>query len=119
MHGVTKIDRWLRINIYFQDFNGISPRLLGRSLFRWPHIFVAHRDELLGGARVDTNRRVELLLGGAAFYRDRQTLDDLGRIGAEHVTADDAVALGVDDHLHKRTLVPARQRVLHRPEARL
>src|SRR5439155_11954894 len=107
----------------------VSPDLMERkivqaslfrcSLFRRAHVFVAQGDEFLGGARVDADRLVELLLGLAAFDGDRQSLDDLGRVLAEHVAADYALASRVDHELEEGALLASRECVFHRAEARL
>ena len=44
--------------------------LVRRRLLRRAHVFVAQRDEFLGGARVDADGLVDLLLGRAAFDCD-------------------------------------------------
>ena len=43
-------------------------------------------------------------------------LDDLRRVGRDHVHAEHAVGRGVDHQLQQHRLVAAAQRVLHRPE---
>ena len=53
-----------------------------------------------------------------ALDRDREPLDDLARVGPDHVTADHPVALRVDDELHHRAFVVLGERVLERAERR-
>jgi hypothetical protein len=76
----------------------------------------AQRDELLGGGRVDGDGLVELRLRGAHLHGDGQGLDDLGRIEADHVGADDPLAGAVDHQLHHGLFVAAGKRVLQRAE---
>ena len=51
-------------------------------------------------ARVQADGLVELRLGGAGGQRDREALDDLGRLLAHHVAAEHAIARPVDHELH-------------------
>ena len=55
-----------------------------------------HGDELLGRGRVDADGGVEIRLGGARFERHGEALDDLAGFGAQHVDADDFVAVPID-----------------------
>ena len=67
---------------------------------------------------MDADRRIELRLGRAAFQRHGEALDDLAGVGADHVTADDAVARRVDNQLHHRHFVATTERMLQRLERR-
>src|SRR2546421_2767493 len=68
------------------SWRGMAPPLLQKKVLG--RLF-AHGDELLGDGRVDADRAVELRLGGAELYGDRHALDDLPRVRADHVCADD------------------------------
>ena len=48
---------------------------------------------------MQSDRRVEVGLGRAEPHRDRQALDHFGRVGAEHVAAEHALARAVDHEL--------------------
>src|SRR5690348_13223015 len=65
------------------------------------------------------DRRVELSLGRAALECNRQALDYFARIGADHVTTDDAIALAIDDQLHEGALIAAAHRMFQRAKVRL
>src|SRR5262245_15441612 len=52
---------------------------------------LAHRDELLGRRRVDADGRIELRLRRAALECHGESLDDLRRLRADHVAAEDLV----------------------------
>ena len=78
-----------------------------------------HRDEFLSRRGMNRNRRIELSLGRAALECNCQALDYLARIGADHVTADHAIGLSIDDQLHEGTLIAAAHRMFQRTEARL
>ena len=52
------------------------------------------------------------------FTRDAEELDHFARFVAENMRAEHAVVGAVDDKLHDRMLAAARQRRLHRAEAR-
>ena len=69
---------------------------------------LAHGDEFLGRRRVDTDGGVELGLGGIAFERDAETLDDLAGVGAHHMAADHAVGRRIDDPVTKSGITDAR-----------
>ena len=66
---------------------------------------------------MDRHRGVEVILRGAHLHRDREALDDLRRVRAEHVGAENAAARTVDDQLDQGALLVVRQRQLERPEA--
>jgi len=54
---------------------------------------VAQGDEFLGRGRVDGHGAVELFLGRAAGDGDGERLNDLGRVGADHVATEHAVVV--------------------------
>ena len=59
--------------------------------------FGPHRDELFGRCRMDADGGVELCFGCAAVERYGQSLNDLSRIGSNHVAAKDSITRAVDD----------------------
>src|SRR5688500_12644659 len=70
----------------------------------------AEGHELFRRGRVDADRRVEILLGGAHLQRDGEALHDFAGVGADHVKAHHFLARLVDDELHHRLLVATRKR---------
>src|SRR5262245_52090229 len=85
----------------------------------WELKSIPEGDELLCGGGMDADGGVELRLGRAELHRDGQALDDLAGVGADHVRADHALALAVDDQLHKGALLLLAQRELERAEGSL
>ncbi len=81
--------------------------------------FVPHRHELLSSGRMNSDRRVELRLGGAASERDREPLDDLARVSAHHVASHHPIGFAIDHQFHETVLVAPADRIFERPEARL
>src|SRR5690606_14733269 len=77
-----------------------------------------HEHQLLRHRRMDCYRLIELRLRETGLHRNGDDLHDLGRIGADHVGADDAIGRVVDDELVKRALVAVREHVLHGAEIR-
>ena len=67
---------------------------------------------------MDTQRGVELLLGRAHFYRNRNTLDNLGGVGADHVNAHHDLGFLLDDQLHEAAFIAPRKGVLEGFEGR-
>ena len=65
---------------------------------------------------MDTDRAVEHRLGGAGFHGHGKTLDDLARLGADHVQAHHAVGGGIHHQLHQCALTAARECVPQRLE---
>src|SRR5690606_30381010 len=78
--------------------------------------WLAHRDELFGRGGVDADGGVEDRLGGAGLHRHGEALDDLAGVGADHVTPDHAIRLGVHDELHHGALLDIGERELERTE---
>src|SRR6266481_9815650 len=68
---------------------------------------------------MDTDGSVELSFGRAAFYRDRESLDNLAGVDAEHVRTQHAIAPAVDYQLHKGALVASAESMFQRPKRRL
>src|SRR5579863_2684188 len=54
-------------------------------------------EEFFGRGWMDTEGRVKLRFGRAASKRDGKTLNYFARIRTDHVAANDAVALAIDD----------------------
>src|ERR1700757_2815278 len=80
------------------SWRGMVPRALQKTLLL--RLF-PHGDELLRHRRVDAERAVELRLGGAALHRDREALDDLAGVRADHVRPDHALRSALDHQLHE------------------
>src|SRR5687767_1658058 len=77
---------------------------------------LAQRHEFLGGSGVNANGGVELRLGGAELHRDRNALDHLAGVDADHVRAHHALAGAVDHQLHEGALFLFRHGELERAE---
>src|SRR4051794_35347514 len=80
---------------------------------------LAQGDELFGRRRMDSDRRVELRLGGAELHGDGDSLDHLTGVGADHMRADHLLAGAVDHELHEGALGLVAHRELQRPERSL
>ena len=65
---------------------------------------------------MNADRAIEVRLRGAHHHGDRDALDDLRRVLAEHVRADHLLRRLVDHQLHQRLPGPAGQGVAHRRE---
>ena len=76
----------------------------------------AHEDEFFRRCRMHRASNIPLRLGEPRLHRDRGKLNQFRRFGTGDVHADDTVALGVHNQLHKRALLVAGDDVLHRPE---
>ena len=62
------------------------------------------------------DRRVEVGLGQPRLHGDGGGLQNFGRVGADHMKADDLIGRRIDDHLVQRPFVAAGEDIFHRPE---
>ena len=77
-----------------------------------------HRDELFRRRRMNSNRRIEVRLRSTRLNRDRESLQNLARIGPDHMQSDHTIALTIDNQFHQSFLIASRKRLLERPEDR-
>src|SRR6516225_5324375 len=79
----------------------------------------AHRNELFGGGRVNADGLVELGLGRITLESDRQALDDLARVSADHGGADYPIGVLVHHQFHESHFIAAAQGMFKRTKGGL
>ena len=77
---------------------------------------LAHGHELFGGRRMNTDRRVELILREARFHRHREPLHDFTGFVTHHMDPEHLLALRIDNQLHHAFRLRVRESLLERPE---